>query len=41
MFTGVHLLFSNDLAGDKAVVNPLVNANPCLDQIDPIEIEVP
>ena len=32
--TGVHLL----LGGDKAVVNPLVTANPCLDQMDPIEI---
>ena len=35
--TGVHVLF----AGDKVVVNPLVTANPSLDQIDPIEIEIP
>jgi transposase InsO family protein len=39
--TGVHLLLGNDLAGDKVVVNPLVTANPSLDQIDPIEIEIP
>ena len=32
--TGVHLLLGNDLGGDKVVVNPLVNANPCLDQIE-------
>ena len=38
--TGVHLLLDNDLAGDKVVVNPLVTANPCLDQIDPLEIEI-
>ena len=35
--TGVHLLLGNDLAGGKIVVNPLVTANPSLDQIDPIE----
>ena len=39
--SGVHLLLGNDLAGDKAVVNPLVTANPCLDQIDTSEIEIP
>ena len=39
--SGVHLLLGNDLAGDKIVVNPLVTANPSLDQIDPIEIEIP
>jgi hypothetical protein len=39
--TGVHLLLGNDLAGDKVVVNPLVTANPSLDQIDPIENEIP
>ena len=39
--TGVHLLLGNDLAGDKVVVNPLVTANPPLDQIDPIEIKIP
>ena len=39
--TSVHLLLGNDLAGDKVAVNPLVTANPCLDQIDPIEIEIP
>ena len=36
--TGVHFLLGNDLAGNKVVVNPLVTANPFLDQIDPIEI---
>ena len=35
---GVHLLLGNDLSGNKVVVNPLVTANPFLDQIDPIEI---
>ena len=38
--SGVHLLLGNDLAGDKVVVNPLVTANLCLDQIDPTEIEI-
>ena len=38
--SGVHLLVGNDLAGDKVVVNPLVTANPCLDQTDLIEIEI-
>ena len=36
--TGVHLWLCNDFAGDKVVVNPLVSANPCTDQIDPFEI---
>ena len=35
---GVQFLLGNDLAGDKVVVNPLVTANPSLDQIDPFEI---
>ena len=35
------MLFGNDLVGDKVVVNPLVTANSSLDQIDPIEIEIP
>ena len=39
--TGVHLLFGNDLAEDKVVVNLLVTANPSLDHIDAIEIEIP
>ena len=39
--SGVQLWLGNDLAGDKVVVNPLVTANPSLDQIDPIEIEIP
>ena len=34
-------MLGNDLAGDKIVVNPLVSANPSLDQIDPTEIETP
>ena len=38
--SGVHLLLGNDFAGDKVVVNPLVTANPSLDQIDPIEIKI-
>ena len=41
-FKGVHLLFGNDLAGDKVVVNPLVTDTPCMDQSpDPIEQELP
>ena len=41
-FKGVHLLLGNDLAGDKVVVNPLVNDTPCMDQSpDPIEQELP
>ena len=39
--TGVYLLLGNDLVGDKVVANPLVTANPSLNQIDPIEIEIP
>ena len=35
--SGVHLLLGNDFAGDMVEVNPLVTANPCLDQIDPID----
>ena len=38
--SGVYLLLGNDLAGDTIVVNPLVTANPFLDQIDPTEIEI-
>ena len=41
-FKGVHLLLGNDLAGDKAVVNPLLTSIPCVDQPpDPIEQEIP
>ena len=41
-FKGIHLLFGNDLAGDKFVVNPLVTDTPCMDQSpDPIEHELP
>ena len=40
-FTGVHLLLSNDFAGDKDVINPLVTDTPCMDQSpDPIEHEL-
>ena len=34
----IFYLVTNDLAGDKIVVNPLVTANPCMNQIDLIEI---
>ena len=41
-FKGVHLLLSNDLVGDKVVVNLLVTDTPCMDQSpDPIEQELP
>ena len=41
-FKGVHLLFGNDLTGDKVVVNPLLTNIPCIDQPpDPIEQEIP
>ena len=41
-FKSVHLLLCNDLAGDKAVVNPLLINLPCIDQPpDPIEQEIP
>ena len=41
-FQGVHLLLGNDLAGDKAMVNPLVTDTPCIDQSpDHIEQELP
>ena len=41
-FEGVHLFQGNALAGDKAVVNPLVTDTPCMDQSpDPIEQELP
>ena len=41
-FKGVHLLFGNDLAGDKVVVNLLLTNIPCIDQPpDPIEQEIP
>ena len=37
-FKAVYLLLSNDLAGDKVVVNLLVTDTPCMDQSpDPIE----
>lgn len=41
-FDGVHLLWGNDLAGNKVVINPVVTENPCLNQTsDPIEKEIP
>ena len=41
-FKGVHLLLSNDLAGDKVVVNPLVTDTQNIGQTDdPIEQEIP
>ena len=42
-FKGVHLLLSNDLAGYKVVVNPLLTTIPCIDQPPPdsIEQEIP
>ena len=41
-FKGVDLLFGNDLAGDKVLVNSLVTDTPCMDQSpDPIEQELP
>ena len=41
-FKGVHLLLSNDLAGDKVVVEPLLTTPPCVDEPpDPIEQETP
>ena len=41
-FKGVHLLLGNGLAGDKAVVDPLLTSTPCVDQPpDPIEQEIP
>ena len=40
-FKGVHLLFGNDLVGDKVVVNPLLTTIPCTYQPpDPTEQEV-
>ena len=37
-FQGIHLLLGNDLAGDKAVVNPLLTDTPCMDHsLDAIE----
>ena len=40
--TGVHLLLGNDLAGDKAVVDPLLTSTPCVDQPPiPTENEIP
>ena len=39
---GVHLRLSNDLAGDKVVVNPLVTDTPNIGQTDdPIQQEIP
>ena len=38
--TDVQFLLGNNHAGDKVVGNPLVTVNPCLNQIDPIEIEI-
>ena len=36
-FKGVYLLLGNNLAGDKVVVNPLLNNIPCIDQpLDPL-----
>ena len=41
-FKGDHLLFGNDLAEDKVVVNPLLTTIPCIDQLpDRIEQEIP
>ena len=41
-FKGVHLLLGNDLAGDKAVVNPLLTNTPCVYQPpNPTEQEIP
>ena len=35
-------MLGNDLAGDKVVINPLLTAIPCIDQLpDPIEQEIP
>ena len=40
-FKGVHLLLSNDLAGDKVVVDPPLTSTPCVDQpLDYIEQEI-
>ena len=40
-FKGVHLLFSNHLAGVKVVVDPLLTSTPCVDQPhDPIEQDI-
>ena len=41
---GVHLILGNDLAGDKAVVNPVMTEKPevtTVTSIDPIEDEIP
>ena len=39
---GVHLILGNDLAGDKAVVNPVMTEKPeVTTTIDPIEDEIP
>ena len=36
------MLFGNDLAGDKVVVDPLLTSTPCVYQPpDPIEQEIP
>ena len=41
-FKGVHLLLSNDFAGDKVVVNSIVTDTPNIGQTDdPIEQEIP
>ena len=41
-FKGVHLLLSNDLAGEKVAINPLITDIPCMDQSpDHIELAVP
>ena len=41
-FKGVHLPLSNDLTGDKVVVDPLLTNTPCVDQPpDPIEQKIP
>ena len=41
-FKGINLLFGNDLAGDKVVIDPSLIDKPCLDQnSDFMEVEIP
>ncbi len=41
-FEGIQFLLGNDLAGEKVVVNPVVTAKPCVDQVDDqVEQEIP
>jgi len=41
-FEGVHLIWGNDLAGDKVVFNAVVTEKPCLEQSpDPVQKEIP